>query len=76
MMGGRWRIWSLAARFSAVFLPILWSVGVDAQEQLHAYRQVAYESGHGTTVIKRGPGRYVLRVESARSVYLDVFVCQ
>jgi len=56
MMGGRWRIWSLAARFSAVFLPILWSVGVDAQEELHAYRQVAYESGHGTTVIKRGPG--------------------
>lgn len=56
MMRGRWRIFSLAARFSAVFLPILWSTGVDAQEELHAYRQVAYESGHGTTAIKRGPG--------------------
>lgn len=45
-----------AARFPVVFLAILWGAGANAQQDLRAYRQVAYESGHGTTAIKRGPG--------------------
>jgi hypothetical protein len=38
--------------FSALLFPTV----ANAQDELQAFRQVAYESGHGTVTLKQGPG--------------------
>jgi hypothetical protein len=41
---------------SALLAALCFSVVASAQDELQAYRRVAYESGHGTLTVKKGPG--------------------
>jgi hypothetical protein len=41
---------------STLIAALFFSAAANAQEELRAYRQVAYESGHGTLTVKKGPG--------------------
>jgi len=41
---------------SALFATMFFPLSARAQDELRAYRQVAYESGHGTLALKKGPG--------------------
>jgi len=47
----------LSTRFgSALLAALCFSFIANAQDELRAYRQIAYESGHGTLTVKKGPG--------------------
>jgi DNA-binding beta-propeller fold protein YncE len=47
----------LSMRFgSALIAALCFTVVANAQDELRAYRRIAYESGHGTLTVKKGPG--------------------
>ena len=57
MSQARYRAAVLIMTFGATLVAALcFSAVADAQDELRAYRQVAYESGQGTLTVKKGPG--------------------
>lgn len=52
----------LSTRFgSALLTALCFSVVTNAQDELRAYRQVAYETRHGTLTVKRDRGTSTMR---------------
>ena len=62
----------LISRFgSALLAALCFSFVANAQDELRAYRQVAYESGHGTLTVKKGPGdRYYALNRHDRCIWI------
>ena len=53
----RYRGANFSTRFgSALLAALCFSFVANAQDELRAYRQIAYESGQGTVTVKKGPG--------------------
>jgi hypothetical protein len=72
MTQGRYRTSILAKRFAPALFAVLWAaVGASAQDELRPYRQVAYESGHGTATVKGGPaGAYYALNRADRCIWM------
>jgi DNA-binding beta-propeller fold protein YncE len=56
---------------SALIAALCLTVVANAQDELRAYRRIAYESGHGTLTVKKGPGdRYYALNRSDRCIWI------